>query len=67
MLLQLADENGDGVLEKTEFAAFMHPEDVKRMKDVVIDEALMDMDKDKDGFVTVDEYISELYLQVLKV
>ena len=37
----------------------MHPEDVQRMKDVVIDEALMDMDKDKDGYVTVEEYISE--------
>ena len=38
----------------------MHPEDVGRMKDIVIDEALQDMDKDKDGYVTVDEYISKL-------
>ena len=37
----------------------MHPEDVGRMKDIVVDEALQDMDKDRDGFVTVDEYISE--------
>ena len=44
---------------------FRYPEDVQRMKDVVIDEALMDIkDKDKETRTafstwTVEEYISE--------
>lgn len=29
------------------------------MREVVIDETLQDMDKDKDGFVTLEEYISK--------
>ena len=29
------------------------------MRDIVIDETLQDMDKDKDGFVTLEEYISK--------
>lgn len=29
------------------------------MKDVVISEAMEDMDKDKDGFVTLQEYIGK--------
>lgn len=32
-----ADQNGDGQLTKTEFADFLHPEEVEHMKDVVID------------------------------
>ena len=29
------------------------------MRDLYIDESLFDMDHNKDGFVTLDEYISE--------
>lgn len=29
------------------------------MREIVIDETMQDMDKDKDGFVTLAEYISE--------
>lgn len=29
------------------------------MRNIVIDETLQDMDKDKDGFVTLEEYISK--------
>ena len=29
------------------------------MRDVVIDETMEDMDKDKDGYVTIDEYLSK--------
>ena len=32
------------------------------MKDVVISEAMEDMDKDKDGFVTLQEYIGKGFL-----
>lgn len=29
------------------------------MREIVIDETMQDMDKDKDGYVTLQEYISE--------
>ena len=29
------------------------------MRDIVIDETMEDMDKDKDGYVTMDEYLSK--------
>lgn len=32
-----ADQNGDGLLTKAEFADFLHPEEVEHMKDIVID------------------------------
>ena len=32
-----ADQDGDGLLTKAEFADFLHPEEVDHMKDVVID------------------------------
>jgi len=32
-----ADQDGDGLLTKTEFADFLHPEEVDHMKDIVID------------------------------
>ena len=56
---QLADENQDGFLNREEFAAFLHPEESPRMRPVIIDETMEDMDKDRDGFVTVQEYIGE--------
>ena len=32
----LADEDKDGNLQKTEFANFLHPEDVEHMRDIVV-------------------------------
>ena len=29
------------------------------MREIVIDETMQDMDKDKDGYITLQEYISE--------
>ena len=57
-MFQLADENRDGFLSREEFADFLHPEETPRMRVIVIDETMEDMDKDHDGFVTVEEYIS---------
>ena len=61
----MADENGDGELDREEFAAFLYPEDVPRMREIVITEAMEDIDKNRDGFVTVKEYISEFTHHVL--
>lgn len=52
-----ADKNEDGKLNNEEFASFLHPENHDHMKGLVIDETLEDIDKDKDGSISLDEYI----------
>jgi Ca2+-binding EF-hand superfamily protein len=40
---------------------FLHPEEAEHMRDVVVDETLEDIDKNGDGKVSVEEYISDMY------
>ena len=54
-----ADVNKDNEITKEEYTAFLHPEEYDHMKDVVIDETLQDIDKDSDGFVSLDEYLGK--------
>ncbi len=56
-VIQVADKDGDDFLEQDEFKAFLHPEEYNHMKEVVIDEAFDDMDTNKDGQITLAEYI----------
>ena len=56
---EAADENNDGKLDRDEFAIYLHPEDTAYMREVVIAETLQDMDTNKDGFVDLEEYMSE--------
>lgn len=58
---KMADNNGDGVLNRDEFADFLHPEEAEHMSDVVVDETLEDVDKDKDGKISLNEYITDMY------
>lgn len=55
----IADEDGDDALTKEEFAGFLHPEEIPHMRDVVVLETMEDIDKDKDGKVSLREYIGE--------
>lgn len=57
----LADQNRDNFMSKEEFADFLHPHEAPHMRDIVIDETLMDMDKNKDGFVELEEYVNDLW------
>ena len=50
-----ADGNSDGRLNKTEFQAFLHPEESERMRDIVVLETLEDMDTDHDGSLRCKE------------
>ena len=52
-----ADLDSDNKLTKEEFAAFLHPEEIGHMKDVMVEETLEDIDKDKDGRISLDEYL----------
>ncbi|XP_018328953.1 calumenin [Agrilus planipennis] len=56
-----ADSNGDDKLTKEEFGAFLHPEETEHMKDIVVLETMEDIDKDKDGKISLKEYIGDLY------
>jgi len=56
-----ADEDGNGNLNKREFADFIHPEQNLRMKDLVITETIEDIDKNKDGFISLEEFISDMW------
>lgn len=58
---QRADTNEDGTLDKKEFNMFIHPEEYKEMRDLVVEETLEDIDKDKDGSITMDEYIGDMW------
>ncbi|KAH9643845.1 hypothetical protein HF086_018238 [Spodoptera exigua] len=59
ILVPYADEND--ALNRTEFAAFLHPEDHSEMRDVVVLETMEDIDKDQDGKVSLEEYIGDMY------
>ncbi|KAI8440580.1 hypothetical protein MSG28_001810 [Choristoneura fumiferana] len=56
-----ADGDLDDALNRTEFAGFLHPEDHPGMRDIVVLETLEDIDKDKDGKVSLEEYIGDMY------
>ncbi|EPY89114.1 reticulocalbin-3 precursor [Camelus ferus] len=58
---RVADQDGDSVATREELTAFLHPEEFPHMRDIVIAETLEDLDKNKDGYVQVEEYIADLY------
>lgn len=55
----VADTDSDDLLTKDEFASFLHPEETGHMRDVVVLETMEDIDKDKDGKISLQEYIGE--------
>ncbi|XP_022909565.1 calumenin [Onthophagus taurus] len=57
----IADGDGDDALTKEEFAGFLHPEESGHMRDVVVLETMEDIDKDKDGKISLEEYIGDMY------
>ncbi|KAJ8298935.1 hypothetical protein KUTeg_022995 [Tegillarca granosa] len=56
-----ADKNNDGLLSKEEFSDFLHPEEAEHMRDIVVQETIEDIDKDKDGFISLEEYIGDMW------
>ena len=57
----IADVDGDDALTKEEFSAFLHPEETTHMKDLIVLETMEDIDKDKDGKISLSEYIGDMY------
>lgn len=61
---KLADENGDTLLTKQEFKFLLHPDEGnEELQALFIKEATEDMDTDKDGKISLDEFMN--HLQVL--
>lgn len=58
---RVADQDGDSMATREELTAFLHPEEFPHMRDIVVAETLEDLDKNRDGFVQVEEYIADLY------
>lgn len=56
-----SDSDKDDSLTKEEFAAFLHPEEIDHMRDIVVLETMEDIDKDGDGKISLAEYIGDMY------
>lgn len=54
---QVADTDGDKLLNVEEYHAFYHPVDDERMANHAIDEHLEKHDTDKDGTISLEEYL----------
>ena len=57
----IADTNGDHAINREEFTNFLHPEDAPHMRDIVVVETMEDIDKDRDGYISLAEYIGDMY------
>ncbi|XP_026221328.1 reticulocalbin-2 isoform X1 [Anabas testudineus] len=55
-----ADVDGTPGLNVTEFLAFTHPSEVDAMADFAIEDVLSEYDTDKDGFISLSEFIGDV-------
>ncbi|XP_047452917.1 reticulocalbin-2 [Mugil cephalus] len=55
-----ANVDGAPGLNVTEFLAFTHPSEVDHMADFAIEDVLSEYDTDKDGFITLGEFIGDV-------
>ncbi|XP_042858427.1 calumenin-like [Penaeus japonicus] len=58
---EVADTDNDNALSLDEFTNFLHPEESDRMRAIVVQETMEDIDKDKDGKISLAEYIGDMY------
>ena len=52
-----ADFSQDGSLSLDELAAFENPEDYKEMKEYIVETTFQDLDANKDGAISLNEYL----------
>ncbi|KAL0968286.1 hypothetical protein UPYG_G00264840 [Umbra pygmaea] len=55
-----ADVDGKLGLNLTEFLAFTHPSEVDHMNDFTIEDVLSEYDSNKDGFISLGEFIGDI-------
>ncbi|XP_028416120.1 calumenin-A-like [Dendronephthya gigantea] len=56
---QVADSDHDNMLTKDEYSAYLHPGEYRRMHEIAAEETLKGIDKDKDGYLSLEEYIGD--------
>lgn len=56
----VANVDGMSGLNLTEFLAFTHPSEVDHMSDFAIEDVLSEYDTDKDGFISLSEFIGDV-------
>ena len=54
-----ADLNADGLLDKSEYPAFIHPYDYDFMHNVELNLMLKQYDKNEDNFIDFSEYLTQ--------
>lgn len=59
LLFIIADLNKDGYLDKAEFKAFTHPEEVPRMHDALVKQTIKNHDRNLDLKIDFEEFLSE--------
>lgn len=55
-----ADKDGDGKLDRTEFAAFQNPEHHQHMHETLLDVTLKEKDTDKNGQIDFKEFMGDI-------
>ena len=56
---EIADSDKDGRLSESEFSVFVHPDRHEEMLEHLVNDQLSRFDKDSDGKVSFDEYMSK--------
>lgn len=59
IVFDAADLNKDGYLDSDEFKAYSHPEETPRMLDLILKHGLNEHDKDKDNYISFQEYLGD--------
>ena len=54
-----ADGDHDRLLDRTEFSAFYHPYSYEHMHKFELDRTMLEHDKNKDGVLSLEEFLSE--------
>lgn len=54
-----ADKDKNGKLNQKEYGHFLHPESSSEMSDLHVLETMEDIDRDKDGFVNLQEFLGD--------
>lgn len=58
-MFEAADRNKDGVLIRTEFIWFTHPEEYPEMLPFILKNTLDDKDTDRNGVIDFQEFLGE--------
>ncbi|XP_060947951.1 calumenin-A-like [Limanda limanda] len=59
-LFRAADRDADLKADKQEFNAFLHPENHQHMREVLVQDTMDEIDKNRDGFIDLKEFMDDL-------